>query len=473
MPSKTVVLCTVALTPELLGDATPRLKSFADAGATVPLGGVTPAVTATVQSTYLTGLPPSGHGAVGNGWLFRDTMEARLWQQSNRLVQAPKVWEAAPGVTCANLCWWFAMYSSADVTVTPRPMYPADGRKIPDCYTKPGDLRDHLQAELGQFPLFKFWGPAASLDSTRWIAEAAKLVEARFDPKLSLIYLPHLDYELQKKGPALASIREALGELDMVAGDLIEFYEARDARVIVLSEYGIVPVSRPVHPNRALRAAGLVAYRMELGREVIDIGGSEAFAMADHQIAHVYVHDPARIGEVKLLLESLDGVAEVLDEAGKRQYGLDHERSGELVLIADADAWFTYYYWEDDSKAPDYARTVDIHRKPGYDPVELFLDPAIRVPPLAVGSRIVRRKLGFRTLLDVIPLDPSLVRGSHGRIPDDASKGPLLITRQADLLEEGELAATGVNDLILRHLGMAPRRPSGSSPLRSREAAAR
>src|SRR3954447_19601916 len=334
MPEKTVVLCTVALTPELLGEATPRLKSFADAGAVVPVGGVTPAVTAAVQSTYLTGLPPSGHGAVGNGWLFRDTMEVRLWQQSNRLVQAPKGWEAAPGVTCANLCWWFAMYSSADVTVTPRPMYPADGRKIPDCYTKPGDLRDHLQAELGQFPLFKFWGPAASLDSTRWIAEAAKLVEARFDPKLSLIYLPHLDYELQKKGPALAHIREALGELDMVAGDLIEFYEARDARVIVLSEYGIVPVSRPVHPNRALRAAGLVAYRMELGREVIDIGGSEAFAMADHQIAHVYVHDPARIGEVKLLLESLDGVAEVLDEAGKRQYGLDHERSGELVLIA-------------------------------------------------------------------------------------------------------------------------------------------
>ena len=172
-----------------------------------------------------------------------------------------------------------------------------------------------------------------------------------------------------------------LGELDAVAGDLIDFYEERGVQVIVLSEYGIVPVSRPVHPNRVLREAGLIAYRMELGREVIDIGGSEAFAMADHQIAHVYVRDPARVPEVKALLEAVPGVGEVLDEAGKREYGLDHERSGELVLLAEPDSWFTYYYWLDDDKAPDYARTVDIHRKPGYDPVELFLDPAIRIPP--------------------------------------------------------------------------------------------
>jgi predicted AlkP superfamily pyrophosphatase or phosphodiesterase len=454
MAAKTVVLCTVALTPDLVGDATPRLKSFADGGAMVPVGGITPAVTAAVQSTYLTGLPPSGHGAVGNGWLYRDTMEVRLWQQSNRLVQAPKVWEAAPGITCANLSWWFAMYSSADVTVTPRPMYPADGRKIPDCYTKPGDLRDGLQAELGQFPLFKFWGPGASIDSTTWLAEAAKRVETRFSPDLTLVYLPHLDYGLQKKGPAVSDVRAELGELDAVAGDLIGFYEARGARVIVLSEYGIVPVSRPVHPNRVLRGAGLLRWRMELGREVLDIGGSEAFAMADHQVAHVYVQDPARIPEVRELFEATPGVGEVLDEAGKREHGLDHERSGELVLVAEPDAWFTYYYWEDDSRAPDYARTVDIHRKPGYDPVELFLDPAIRFPPVAVGSRIVRRKLGFRTLLDVIPLDASLVRGSHGRIPDDPAKGPLLITRQTDLLDDDPVPATAVHDLILRHLGV-------------------
>ena len=455
---KTVVLCAVGLTPDLVGDSTPRLKAFAGTGAMVPLGGVTPAVTATVQSTYLTGKLPREHGAVGNGWLFRDTMEVRLWQQSNRLVQAPKIWDTVPGLTVANLCWWFAMYAGADVTVTPRPMYPADGRKIPDCYTKPGDLRDSLQGELGQFPLFKFWGPAASIDSTRWIAGAAKSVEGRFGPDLTLVYLPHLDYGLQKKGPAERDVRTELGELDAVAGDLIDFYEERGARVIVLSEYGIVPVSRPVHPNRVLRAAGLISYRMELGREVLDIGGSEAFAMADHQLAHVYVRDSRRVDEVKALLAGSPGVRDVLDEEGKRDHGLDHDRAGELVLIAEPDSWFTYYYWEDDDRAPDYARTVDIHRKPGYDPVELFLDPAIRIPPLALGSRLVRKKLGFRTLMDVIPLDASLVKGSHGRIPADPAKGPLLMTRQAELLGDGDVAATDVHDVILSHLGLpAPR----------------
>jgi predicted AlkP superfamily pyrophosphatase or phosphodiesterase len=452
---KTVVLDVVGLTPELLSRM-PRLRAFAGGGTVVPIGGVTPAVTAAVQSTYLTGELPSVHGVVGNGWLFRDTMEVRLWQQSDRLVQAPRIWDAVPGMTTANLSWWFAMYSSADVTVTPRPMYPADGRKIPDCYTRPATLRDELQAELGAFPLFKFWGPAASIDSTKWLAEAAKRVEQRFSPDLSLVYLPHLDYGLQKDP---AAIDKELEEVDAVAGDLIAFFEGRGARVIVLSEYGIVPVSRPVHPNRILREAGLISWRDELGREVIDIGGSEAFAMADHQIAHVYVRDPARVREVQRLFEAVPGVAEVLDEEGKRSYGLDHERSGELVLLAEPDSWFTYYYWNDDALAPDYARTVDIHRKPGYDPVELFLDPAIRVPPLAIGSRVIRKKLGFRTLMDVIPLDASLVRGSHGRVPDDAAHGPVLITRETDLLD-GELEATGVHDLILAHLGATAREPA-------------
>ena len=453
MPSKTVVLCTVALTPDLVGEHTPRLRAFAEAGAMVPLGGVTPAVTATVQSTYLTGQLPSG-ARRGRQRLAVPGHDGgapvAAVEPARAGAEGVGGGRSRPPITCANLSWWFAMYSSADVTVTPRPMYPADGSKIPDCYTKPGDLRDELQAELGQFPLFKFWGPAASIDSTRWLAEAAKKVETRFGPDLSLVYLPHLDYGLQMKGPV--GVEKELGELDAVAGDLIDFYERHGARVIVLSEYGIVPVSRPVHPNRVLREAGLVAYRMELGREVIDIGGSEAFAMADHQLSHVYVRDPARVGEVKGLLEKVPGVGEVLDEAGKREYGLDHERSGELVLIAEPDSWFTYYYWLDDDKAPDYARTVDIHRKPGYDPVELFLDPAIKLPPLALGSRLVKKKLGFRTLMDVIPLDASLVKGSHGRIPDDPSKGPLLMTSRPELLPDGDVAATDVHDLILRHL---------------------
>ena len=225
-----------------------------------------------------------------------------------------------------------------------------------------------------------------------------------------------------------------------------------------------MPVSRPVHPNRVLREAGLIRYRMELGREVLDVGGSDALAVADHQIAHVYVRDPRRVAEVGALLAATPGVGSVLDEEGKRGHGLDHDRSGELVLVAEPDSWFTYYYWEDDDRAPDYARTVDIHRKPGYDPVELFIDPAIKFPPLAIGSRVVRKKLGFRTLMDVIPLDASLIKGSHGRPAADPAKGPLLITRHADLLD-GDLAATGVHDVILRHLGV-----SGSRVARAREA---
>ena len=227
--------------------------------------------------------------------------------------------------------------------------------------------------------------------------------------------------------------------------------------MIVLSEYGIVPVSRPVHPNRVLRAAGLIAYRRSSAARCSTSAAARRSRWPTTRSPTCTCSDPARVPEVKALFEATPGVGEVLDEEGKREDGLDHERSGELVLLAEPDAWFTYYYWEDDARAPDYARTVDIHRKPGYDPVELFLDPAIRVPPLALGSRLVRKKLGFRTLMDVIPLDATLVKGSHGRIPDDPAKGPLLITRQGDLLESDRPAATDVHDLILRHLGVPVR----------------
>ncbi len=209
---------------------------------------------------------------------------------------------------------------------------------------------------------------------------------------------------------------------------------ATGAHVIALSEYGITAVSGPIHINRALRRAGLLAVREELGREQLDAGASTAFAVADHQIAHIYVRRPDMVASVKALIEALPGVERVLDAEEKAACGLDHGRSGELVALSDADRWFSYYHWLDDDRAPDFARTVDIHRKPGYDPVELFLDPAIRNPKLAVGWRLAKRKLGFRTLMDVIPLDAGLVKGSHGRITDDPADGPLLISSDASLL---------------------------------------
>jgi len=452
----TLVLNVVGLTPALLGEHTPHLRKLAERGGARPLRTVTPAVTCTAQSSMLTGLPPSGHGIVANGWLFRDLMEVWFWRQSNRLVSGERVWDAGkrrdPAFTCANLFWWYNIASTADIGVTPRPMYPADGRKIPDCYADPQALRDELTAKFGPFPLFKFWGPATTIESSQWIADCALHVRATRRPTLTLVYLPHLDYNLQRLGPAHPGIAKDLGEIDQVCGQLIEDAERAGSRIMVVSEYGITPVSRPVHINRALRQAGLVAVREEINRELLDPPQSGAFAVVDHQLAHVYIKEPGRIAEVKALLEGLDGVERVLDDEGKAAFGLDHPRSGELVAISRADAWFTYYYWLDDDRCPDFARLVEIHRKPGFDPVELFVDPKFSHPKLAVGWRLAKRKLGLRTLLDVIPLDASLVKGSHGRLTDDPADGPIYMTSEPDLVPQGEVPALDIKRLMLAHV---------------------
>jgi len=453
---RTLVLNVVGLSAELLGDATPHLKALAHDGAARTLRTILPAVTCSVQSTFTTGLMPAGHGCVANGWYFRELSEVWFWRQSNRLVAGEKIWEAAsrrdPSFTCAKLFWWYNMYSSCAYAVTPRPLYPADGRKIPDIYTEPPELRAELKAELGPFPLFNFWGPTADIVSSRWIAGCARHVFDTRSPTLTMVYLPHLDYNLQRLGPRHPGLREDLLAIDAICGELIAQARGQGARVIVLSEYGMTEVSGAVHINRALREAGMLRVREELGLELLDVGASEAFAVADHQVAHVYVRRPEAVATVARLLEELPGVEEVLDEKGKRANGLDHPRSGELVAVSAADRWFTYYYWLDDRRAPDFARTVDIHRKPGYDPVELFLDPALRAPKLKIGWTLLRKSLGFRYLMDVIPLDPSLVRGSHGRVTEDPSSSPVLISSEASLLPEGEVHATHVKDLILEHI---------------------
>lgn len=454
---RTLVLDIVGLTPALLGEHTPNLARLARAGGQRTISTVTPAVTCSVHATFLTGALPREHGIVGNGWYFRDLSEVMFWRQSNALVGGEQIWEAArkrdAAFTGAKLFWWFNMYSGADYAVTPRPLYPADGRKIPDIYSEPAALRDELNAALGQFPLFDFWGPRAGIRSSRWIADAAKRVFDAQKPTLTLVYLPHLDYELQRKGPRHPDISKALREVDDIAGELWEHAHKAGARVMALSEYGITEVSGAVHVNRALRKAGLLRVREELGLEKLDAGGSEAFAVVDHQVAHVYVKRPQRIAEVAALLRGLEGVETVAGDEEKRALGLDHPRSGELVAISRADRWFSYYYWLDDARAPDFARTVDIHRKPGYDPVELFLDPALKVPQLKVGMRLAQKVLGFRYLMDVIPLDASLVKGSHGRITDAPSDGPMLLSSEPGLLPDGDsVAATDVKGLILEHL---------------------
>jgi predicted AlkP superfamily pyrophosphatase or phosphodiesterase len=319
------------------------------------------------------------------------------------------------------------MHSSADFSITPRPLYPADGRKVFDIHTQPMLLRDALKRELGEFPFRAFWGPAAGIASSEWIAAAAKWTEQQHQPTLSLVYLPHLDYPLQKDGPLAPNIPDELAKIDRVATDLIGFYESRGVRVLVLSEYGISPVTRPVHLNRLFRDKGWLLLKDELGRETLDCGGSRAFAIADHQIAHVYVNDPSILNEVRSLLESAPGIDEVRVPLTTWGPGIATERAGDFIAIAAPDAWFTYYFWQNDALAPDYARTIDIHRKPGYDPCELLIDPALKLPQLKIAKFLLRKKLGLRGLLEVIPLDATLVRGSHGRDRVPANERPVLL----------------------------------------------
>ncbi|MBI4512178.1 MAG: alkaline phosphatase family protein [Deltaproteobacteria bacterium] len=454
--NRTVVLNVVGLTGKLLGENTPHLAALARGGGMRALTPVLPAVTCTVQSTFTTGLMPRDHGCVANGWYFRDLAETWLWRQSNHLVSGEKIWDTArrrdSTFTCAKLFWWYCMYSSADLAVTPRPIYWADGLKIPDFYTEPPELHGILREALGPFPLFQFWGPGADLASSRWIAAAARLAYDRCRPTLTLVYIPHLDYNLQRLGPEHPGIAKDLRAVDALCGELIEHFRRDGARVLVLSEYGMTQVSAPVHVNRILREAGLVQVRVEQGLEKLDCGASEAFAVADHQVAHVYVKRPSRVPEVKRLLESTGGIDQVLADEGKREHGLDHPRSGELIAVAAADRWFTYYYWLDDALAPEFARTVDIHRKPGYDPVELFLDPERRFPKIKIGWTLLKKRLGMRTLMDVISLDATLVKGSHGRVSHRPEEGPLLLSTEPELLPERAVHATEVKDIILSHV---------------------
>jgi predicted AlkP superfamily pyrophosphatase or phosphodiesterase len=452
-----VVIDAVGLTPRALAHM-PRLRKLAGDGFQARLDPVLPAVTCSVQSSFLTGLEPSGHGVVGNGWYFRELGEPLLWRQHNALVGGEKVWETArrakPGFRAANVCWWYAMGASTDFTVTPRPIYHADGRKSPDCYTDPPELHDRLTEPLGEFPLFHYWGAAADIRSTRWIANASRKLLDEEPLDLLLAYLPHLDYDLQRHGPFSPQAIRAAQELDAVAGPLVDHALARGDQVVVLSEYGITDARRPVDINRALRGAGLLSVYTQAGMEYLDPWTSRAFALADHQIAHVYVRDEADLPRAREALAGLDGIDALLEGEARADAGLAHPRAGELVALADRDAWFTYYYWLDDARAPDFARTVEIHRKPGYDPAELFIDPDDRWAKPRAGAMLARKKLGMRYSMNIVPLDPRHVKGTHGRLPETELDAPVLLCSEAGAARE-RIAATEVRDLLLDLAGVA------------------
>ncbi len=399
------IINAVGLTPELLKYA-PRISAI---GGSQPMRSPLPAVTCTSQATLLTGLSPAQHGIVGNGWYYRDTQEIRFWQQANSLVEGEKFYE---GIETAKMFWWFNQSAPVKYSATPKPHYGCDGSKV-------FDILDHTHCDLvrrlGPFPFFSFWGPNAGLPSSEWIADATAIVMREKRPKLTMAYLPHLDYDFQRLPD---HDPQRVAELDQCAGKIIDAANDIKARVTVVSEYGLVPVQRPVHLNRYLREMGWLTVRPGPFGEMMMPGESDAFAVADHQLAHVYVRDSDMIDEVAKALQSIPGVDRVARPA---ELELDHPRSGELIALSEPDAWFTYYYWLDDSLAPDFSRTVDIHRKPGYDPCELFMTSKVRAM-----SRLAQKKIGMRYKMDVIPLDAKLVRGSHG-LQTQPEKGPLVV----------------------------------------------
>ena len=448
------ILNVVGLCRRHLGKFTPRLTDFAKKkghGESI-IKPVLPAVTCTAQSTYLTGKLPNEHGVVANGWYDRDLNEHHFWKQSNRLVQGEKVWESIrkqkPGFTCANLFWWYNMYSSVDFSITPRPLYRSDGLKAFDIHSQPMNVRDQVKKDLGDFPFPSFWGPRAGVESSRWIADASRWIENRHQPDLNLIYLPHLDYDLQRYGPHDPKCRKALSEIDEIAGSLIDFFSERGVDCLVLSEYGITETKKVIYPNRVFRHQGWLQLKEEFGLETLDCGGSQAFALTDHQVAHIYLPQstPSLRQKVRNCLESMDGVDRVVEGKDREQFGLNHERSGDLIAFAEEDAWFAYYFWEDDELAPEFARCIDIHRKYGYDPTELFVNPKISFPSLIAAQKLLAKKLGFRIHMDLIPLDADLVCGSHGVEPKSELDWPVIFG--PSVRTNATLNSTDINQII-------------------------
>jgi predicted AlkP superfamily pyrophosphatase or phosphodiesterase len=419
-----VVINVAGLTPALAQHA-PNLRAL---GPVKPLTGVFPAVTMSAQASLLTGAYPSEHGIPGNAWFERGFGEVRCWPQSNALLQRPPLYHVAKErdakFTCAKMFWWFNQGSDCDWSVTPKPHYGADGSKEFDIQSNPPELAAELKLECGEFPFFSFWGPRAGMPSSEWIARASAKVIREKRPTLTLVYLPHLDYDLQRFGAACSHAQGLVAQVDACAKHVLDASREVGARVIALSEYGISDVKYPVYINTVLRRAGHLRVRPGPFGEMLDTFESAAFAVCDHQIAHVYARGPQKIAP---LLRETQGVASVLDRKQQEAFGIAHERAGDLVLLANPEAWFAYPYWLDDSKAPDFARTVDIHRKLGYDPCELFVDPKISAPKLKAATKVLRKKLGMRYLMDLIPLDASIVKGSHGLLAADPEHGPCII----------------------------------------------
>lgn len=401
--SKVCIINVVGLTPALLKHSVHIRKRLRGSAWESPF----PALTCSSQATILTGQLPSKHGIVANGWLFRDTQEIRFWQQARQLIQAPLCYE---GKKSLNLFWWFSLGAQQDYVI-PRPYYGCDGSKAFGIMDTTGL---ELEKKMGKFPFPSFWGPYAGLPSSQWIAKAAALSMREKKPEITWVYLPHLDYDDQRRGPGNP---DRVKEVDHCANLIFQAADDINAKVVVLSEYGLTKVNRAVYLNHYLRQKGWLKVRSGPFGEILQPQSSRAFAVVDHQIAHIYINDlPEQ--DVIAAIQGIDGVDRVCDP---EELNLHHSRAGELVVLSKKDSWFAYPYWLEEKQQPDFAQTVDIHRKPGYDPCELFCESKTRA-----ALRLIQKKLGFRYRFDITPLDTSLVQGSHGLV-QNGDQGPLIM----------------------------------------------
>ncbi|MCI0491936.1 MAG: alkaline phosphatase family protein [Planctomycetes bacterium] len=415
----------------------PNLARLTLGGSYATLVPSFPCVTCPVQANMTTGRLPHEHGVVANGFYWRDQQRVEMWTAWNDCIQQPQIWDVLHdrnrSITSAA---WFALHlkgCGADFICTPAPKHKPDGTESMWCHTRPEMLYDDLQDKLGHFPLHRYWGPLAGIPSSAWIVASAVIVAKKSRPNFFYIYLPHLDYAAQQAGPDSGAARKSLAELDGEIGKLAEGMETAYGEAplwLVASEYAIVPVDDVVHPNRVLREAGLLSIRESDGGEQLDFGASKAWAMVDHQFSHVFVRDadPKVMKRVASLFKKQPGIAQVLPRAQFAEHKLDHPRSGEMVLVSRPNSWQAYYWWLDDARAPAYARTVDIHRKPGYDPVELFVDPKTKS----------------------IPLDATLVRGSHGAPATDRAQQGVLLGSVPGVFPGGTVADVDVAGIVLR-----------------------
>lgn len=341
-----------------------------------PLLPVIPAVTCTAQASFRTAAPPSRHGMVSNGLFHRNLRRSMFWEQAAAQVQGPRIWERfrAEGGTVGLTFWQQSLGEHVDVILSPRPIHKHSGGMIQDCYSKPNGLYDELRARVGRdFNLMHYWGPLASKKSSEWITDAvcALMDMPEVCPDLLFTYLPHLDYDLQRHGPSGPKAREALQVLDTCLQRLADTARQTGRMVLVWGDYEMHDTSGPaVFPNRALREAGLLGARHLKGMAYADLFAARAFALTDHEIAHVFIQDKGDVEHTREILSELEGVEQALPR--EEVPFLNHPNSGELILFAKPGRWFAYPWWTDPAEAPDFATHVDIHNKPGFDPCELF-----------------------------------------------------------------------------------------------------